>query len=185
MTIPVLLPAARRIAQRWKNGGGVTRDIALFPADSDLDGFSWRLSIAEVVNDGPFSVFSEVDRHLAVLVGRLLLEGIESSEPLGMASPPISFPGDRPVYGRIVEGPVHDINLMVRRSAFSGALRRLEGIDQVTASETTILVALAEAILVIDDVPHRLDRLDAVLIGTESRVRSDGALIAAEIASAA
>ncbi|HAJ22213.1 MAG TPA: HutD-family protein, partial [Rhodospirillaceae bacterium] len=50
----------------WKNGGGITREIAL---KEDEDGFLWRLSIADVRTDGPFSSFPDRHRILTVIAG--------------------------------------------------------------------------------------------------------------------
>lgn len=41
----------------WKNGGGETVEIAIFPADASVETFEWRISMATVANDGPFSIF--------------------------------------------------------------------------------------------------------------------------------
>ena len=44
-------------ASPWKNGGGVTREIAKGAAAGPDDDWGWRISIAEVERDGPFSTF--------------------------------------------------------------------------------------------------------------------------------
>ncbi len=41
----------------WKNGGGETAEIAVFPPSADLSEFGWRISMATVSSDGPFSAF--------------------------------------------------------------------------------------------------------------------------------
>ena len=67
-------------ATRWKNGGGVTHELAVWPDGADLSGFDARLSMAEVAADGPFSAFPGIDRTLAVLDGgpmRLSFGGAE------------------------------------------------------------------------------------------------------------
>ena len=43
-----VLRAADRIATPWKNGGGITREVAIWPPGSDFENFDWRVSIAEV-----------------------------------------------------------------------------------------------------------------------------------------
>lgn len=53
----------------WKNGGGTTVEIASAPGDADLDTFVWRVSVAEVARDGPFSAFPGVDRVIALVRG--------------------------------------------------------------------------------------------------------------------
>ena len=40
-------------ASPWKNGGGVTREVAKSPSQAPF----WRLSIANVDQEGPFSSF--------------------------------------------------------------------------------------------------------------------------------
>ncbi|WP_344323995.1 HutD family protein, partial [Kitasatospora putterlickiae] len=55
-TAPVrFLRAAERPATAWRNGGGVTREVAGHPVGSGLDDFRWRVSLADVASAGPFS----------------------------------------------------------------------------------------------------------------------------------
>jgi predicted kinase len=51
----------------WRNGGGVTYEVASSPADTDLADFDWRISIAEVEAGGPFSAFPEIDRTIILV----------------------------------------------------------------------------------------------------------------------
>lgn len=53
----------------WKNGGGETREIAIFPPAANLDTLDWRISMAVVAQDGPFSSFPGIDRTLCVIEG--------------------------------------------------------------------------------------------------------------------
>ncbi len=53
----------------WKNGGGSTTELAIFPSDATLENFVWRLSTATVKTDGPFSHFAQIDRTLAIFIG--------------------------------------------------------------------------------------------------------------------
>lgn len=60
MTPPLrlsLIRAEQLVASPWKNGGGVTREIAAQPPGASLDGFAWRVSVADVAQPGPFSRF--------------------------------------------------------------------------------------------------------------------------------
>ena len=54
MTRYRLLRAAERRAEPWKNGGGVTREVAACGAEVETGDFDWRVSIAEVAAPGPF-----------------------------------------------------------------------------------------------------------------------------------
>lgn len=89
---------------RWRNGGGETREIACWPVGGD--DFAWRASIATIEQDGPFSLYPDIDRSITLLTG----DGIVLSSPgLGVhkLSNPLqtfAFPGDVPVNGRLLGG---------------------------------------------------------------------------------
>ena len=55
----------------WRNGGGVTTEIAIAPDGAGLVGerFLYRVSIADVMSDGPFSRFEGYDRHIMLPAG--------------------------------------------------------------------------------------------------------------------
>ncbi|MCG3056381.1 HutD family protein, partial [Escherichia coli] len=53
----------------WKNGGGATREIAVWPPGAAMESFAWRISVADIADDGPFSAFPGVDRQIALLEG--------------------------------------------------------------------------------------------------------------------
>lgn len=101
----------------WKNGGGETTEIAIAPEGASLDTFDWRVSMARVASDGPFSVFPGIDRNLTVLEGAgIVLEPHGSAATrLTPDSPPYTFPGDLPLDARLVDGPILDLNVMTRR----------------------------------------------------------------------
>jgi len=101
-----------------KNGGGATREIAVFPPGAGIADFTWRLSSARVEKPGAFSRFDGIDRTIAILKGTLLLE-VEGQVPrhLTSHSPPYAFPGHLATSGAPVGGEVLDLNLMARRGA--------------------------------------------------------------------
>ena len=119
-----MLAAAARAAAAWKNGGGVTREVAVHPAGSVLGSFEWRVSIAEIHRGGPFSVFAGIDRHLAVLDGQVSLAVEGRTLSLSADSAPLTFGGELPVYAEPTAGPVIDLNLMVRRGRWRAELSR-------------------------------------------------------------
>jgi environmental stress-induced protein Ves len=112
----------------WKNGGGETIEIAIFPQDAGLDDFDWRISMASVTSDGPFSAFGGMDRTLCVLSGNGISLAIGGSEPRrhDPSSIPFSFPGDVPIVARLVDGPITDLNVMTRRDGWRHRVRRLD-----------------------------------------------------------
>ena len=111
---------------RWKNGGGETAEIAVFPPGASLDGFGWRVSMARVETDGAFSVFPGVDRTLSILSGNGMILDVDGQNVtrLDTTSPPYSFPADIPTFARLVQGPVDDLNVMTRRGQFAHRVTR-------------------------------------------------------------
>jgi len=102
----------------WKNGGGVTRELAIAPAGAGIDDFDWRISCAQVASGGAFSAFPGVDRSLAVLDGAGLRLDFAGGAPvaLGAACAPLQFAGEQPVTAALLDGPVGDFNVMTRRA---------------------------------------------------------------------
>ena len=116
-----VIPANEYRRVRWKNGTGWTREIARMPDREDWD---WRLSIAEIEQDGPFSVFPGIDRELVLIRGNGLRLRFEDGEVRELQPPHerIRFAGERVVSGELLDGPTHDFNLMWRRDAIAAEL---------------------------------------------------------------
>ena len=113
----------------WRNGGGITHELAVWP---DAKDWQWRISVAEVAKAGPFSRFEGVDRQFAVLSGagvRLALA--DSSVELTAQDAPFAFSGEETCDCQLLAGPTLDFNLMSKgmtaslvrftRSHFDGA----------------------------------------------------------------
>ena len=124
-----LIRASACRAMPWKNGGGTTTEIAVHPQGSSLDAFDWRISMAHVGGDGPFSSFPGIDRTLAVLRGDgiRLAFGDGETITLDRQAKPFAFAADRVVAGQLVAGPIDDLNVMSRRGGWTHAMRRLTG----------------------------------------------------------
>ena len=131
----------------WKNGGGETTEICTGPEGAGLEDFTWRLSAARVARDGPFSLFPGIDRTLAVLSGDGLdLHTSRAEVRLAPGDAPVSFPGDVPTEGRLLGGPVEDLNIMTRRDAARHRMRRVtvEGDLFLSIDAATLLLFCAE-----------------------------------------
>lgn len=107
--------------ERWKNGTGWTREILRMPDRTD---WNWRLSIAEIERDGPFSVFPGVDRELVLIHGNGLRLRFSDGEVRELQPPHgrIRFAGERDVNSELLDGPTHDFNLMWRRDVVAAEL---------------------------------------------------------------
>ena len=123
----------------WKNGGGSTTELAIFPEGAGIDQFIWRLSTATVAQDGPFSHFAQIDRSLAILsgAGMVLQASQDASEgiQLTQASMPHRFTGEEPIYAKLIDDTVVDLNLMTRRDACQHYMQRLLGGDHEIREE--------------------------------------------------
>ncbi|SIO56515.1 hypothetical protein SAMN05444165_3714 [Paraburkholderia phenazinium] len=140
-----LLRGVDLVATPWKNGGGVTREVAAFPAGAGLDAFVWRVSIADVAQAGPFSRFDGIDRTLVLLsgAGMLLDEAQGPTHALTQALDIARFAGEAAIDARLVDGATRDFNLMVRRGAAAGEVEvwRGEGEHRASAASTRHLFA--------------------------------------------
>lgn len=118
-----ILRAADRAAGPWKNGGGVTREVAAGPDGAGPAGFDWRISLAEVAAGGPFSAFPGVDRVITVVDGagmELTVDGVP--HPVPDRYRPFAFSGDAATDCRLLDGPITDFNVMTRRGAVRAAV---------------------------------------------------------------
>ncbi|MFI5828939.1 HutD family protein [Streptomyces sp. NPDC051578] len=172
-----VLRAAARPAAPWKNGGGVTREIAAWPEGAGMEDFLWRASLADVSADGPFSAFPGVDRTLTLAEGAgmdLTIGGVRRVVDERFA--PQRFPGDRPTQCRLLGGPVVNFNVMYRREAVEAEVAVVRG-DVVLAvpPRATLLVVALDAPAVLGD-RLRLGPYDAALVtGPGNRtLRADG-----------
>src|SRR4051812_38780979 len=119
----VLAPADYR-RMPWKNAGGHTLEIAVDPPDADLAHFVWRVSIAAIDRDGPFSSFPGVDRTLVLLAGNgMRLSGDGADVDLRALYEPVAFAGEAALECVLEDGPTRDFNFMVRRASASASVR--------------------------------------------------------------
>jgi uncharacterized protein len=129
----------------WKNGGGSTTEIAAGPEGATLETFDWRVSMARVASDGPFSDFPGIDRTLAVIkgAGMILSIGSNASVMLSSGTEPVSFAGDTPTSARLTEGEITDLNVMTRRGRFSHRLLRITTSVSYDFAEDDIAIVLS------------------------------------------
>lgn len=128
----------------WKNGGGETVEIAVSPPEAALSDFDWRVSMATVATDGPFSIFAGIDRTLSILEGDGMALAIDGAEPrvLTTASEPLSFPADVAVSATLPGGPITDLNVMTRRARLRHRVerRKVDGYSSVQTAGTWLVL---------------------------------------------
>ncbi len=159
-------------AQPWRNGGGVTRELARHPeAASPQDSWDWRVSIAEVSKAGGFSVFPGMDRVLTVIDGDLLLLNVDGAEHPLEKYRPFRFSGDADSAGALPTGDIRDLNVITRNGAFKGYTSIIElskkRAHPVFAGQWGILLqgqaAVSPGTAGGSAAPVELDRYDAVV----------------------
>jgi len=105
-------------AEPWRNGGGVTREIARL--DSAEGGWDWRVSIADVTKAGDFSGFPGMERVLTVIDGELLLLTVDGAEQPVEKYRPFRFDGGAATTGSLPTGDIRDLNVITRSAAYKG-----------------------------------------------------------------
>ncbi len=152
----------------WKNGGGTTTEI--WKAVSPDGEMLWRLSIADVARDGPFSSFPGIDRWIMVINGKgmeLTIDG--HHHRLDDPFQPFAFSGDAETECHLIEGAIRDFNLMVARSYGSGALRvshLAPGAPQPFAENVAALHVLRGSIELESGTIQRMSADDTWVAGT-------------------
>jgi environmental stress-induced protein Ves len=176
-----ILRAADHRVMPWKNGGGVTTEIAVFPEGAGLDALEWRISMATVAGDGPFSLFPGIDRTLAVLEGEGIMLSVDGwpDATLTRTSPLFAFPADRTALARLLSGPVTDFNVMTRRGQWRHRVERVAGAASAAfpgGALTVVFCATGSALVSADGTTVRLGLHDAAMVEHESRIeREEGA----------
>jgi environmental stress-induced protein Ves len=162
----------------WKNGQGLTEEVLTFPEGSTVDAFDWRISIAHVGADGPFSLFPGIDRTIALLDGAGLILDLpdETEQLLSPGGKPFAFPGEWDISSRNVDGGTMDLNIMTRRGRATHRLtrQRLEAGAALIASTTTVLIVNAPATLDASGVAISLQRFEGLLISSGEMIAATG-----------
>ena len=136
----------------WKNGGGVTLDIA---EQDDV----WRFGRTPITAAGPFSDYAGFDRLQVLVAGHgLVLDTPDGEIDVRTPFKPVRFTGETRIVSRLEAGPVEVVNLIGARAMVRIALEVLKADSALTVEAGTHLAYAADgsAALDIDGTPHRL-----------------------------
>lgn len=106
----------------WKNGRGITEDVLLLPPGSGHDDFEIRVSLAPIVEEGPFSSFPGIDRRITRLSRERLSLVFDDREVALERLVPLHFDSVLAPRSRLPDGPAKVINVMTRRGRFDQAV---------------------------------------------------------------
>jgi environmental stress-induced protein Ves len=132
-------------ASPWKNGSGVTREIACHPPQAGMQDFDWRISIAHIASDGDFSVFTGVDRVITLLEGDgVHLSSTDGSVLHALDTPltPFAFPGEAAVQARLLGSGCHDLNVMSRRGVWQAHVSLVTAATLILPADAGMLLTL-------------------------------------------
>jgi hypothetical protein len=161
-----LVDANRVQAQPWRNGGGHTRELLAWPAAQD---WLFRISLAQVTQDGPFSSFPGIERWIALVEGAgMTLRFASETRRLAVGQEPLEFDGALAPDCSLERGATADLNLMVDRSRGSGRLACAGDRQWTDASPWRGVFAASPCTLRVGDGPP-------VELGAMSLVMRDGA----------
>lgn len=170
----------------WKNGGGSTEEITR-DSGTGLEGFGWRLSIADIAESGGFSQFAGYERVITVLQGdgmTLRVDGEDARALLPLD--PFAFSGESRVSCALLGGPIRDFNLIYAPQRYSARLQWLDGEQRFFSSAGTVLVfSVADALEVkVNHGAAQLGRHDCLRIEGNAgllEVASNGACCVIEL----
>jgi environmental stress-induced protein Ves len=139
------LRAGDFVAQRWRNGGGSTTQMAVH---EHAGHWLWRLSVADVAESGPFSNFAGYRRILAVLDGGGMRLSVAGQPPVELrrGDAPFPFDGGARTHCTLLDGPVKDLNLMVQQGVGEATLEILEAdaaVQRTLQSDWVLAFAIA------------------------------------------
>jgi environmental stress-induced protein Ves len=144
----VLIPIVTLQAAPWKNGGGSTTEIAVWPPGAQFDAFDWRISLAAIAADGPFSVFPGIDRTLTLVDGGGVDLALDDGRSVALRPdhPTFVFAGELKIDASLAHGATTDFNVMTRRAHWVHRLERVRfsGHRQVSRNRATTLLFLAD-----------------------------------------
>ena len=130
--------------QPWKNGAGITREIAF--GGPSTAAFDWRLSVADIDRDAPFSAFPGIDRCIVLLQGggmRLRAHDQSVDHALTETLAPFRFAGEIALDASLAAGPSRDLNVMTRRGAWRSDVSVLRDQGAVSRAGLALLLCVA------------------------------------------
>jgi len=110
----------------WRNGRGVTLEIAR--DRSSKAEFEWRLSLAMLAENGPFSAYPGYRRSVTLIAGEGFRLDAGGRDPavLDTIGATHQFPGDAPPVCSLLGGDCRDLSLIVREPGEISSVSTLE-----------------------------------------------------------
>ena len=144
----------------WANGRGTSYEIASDRIESGE--WTWRLAMAPVNEDGPFSRIECVNRSLAVVDGAGMSLSVDRKKLQCLPMQVVRFRGDAITEATLTDGPILDINLMVRRKEANGEMAILSDAGVLQGASIVVAVGGRAQVKCADSIID-LERHDSIL----------------------
>lgn len=155
--------------QPWRNGSGVTREIALGGAATEP---AWRLSIADVTAPGGFSAFPGMERTFTVIEGDVVELTVDGVARRLERFRPFRFDGGSTTSCALPTGACRALNVMTRQDSFGAGvlIAELSKKQPLPVQPDQFLVLLQGQAQVMDGTAsHALAPFDTVAGSTPQR----------------
>jgi environmental stress-induced protein Ves len=126
-------------SQPWKNGGGTTSEVA---ADAN-DPPGWRISLATIDKDGPFSDFRGYDRTILSIHGDPIELTVDGEITTLRPCEPFAFRGESTTTCRLTGGAARDLNVMTRRDEYAHDVEIVTELQRFVVDEDELVFAHA------------------------------------------
>jgi len=172
MSQRTVLRAASYPRMPWKNGGGSTEEITR-DAGTGLDGFGWRLSIADIAESGGFSSFAGYQRIITVLQGAGMTLQVDGNTTRALrAFDPFAFSGESQVACTLLNGAIRDFNLIYAPNRYRARLQWIDAKQRLFSSAGIVLVfSVVEGLnVVVGDTSDLLGKHDCLQLETNDEL---------------
>ena len=144
----------------WANGRGTSFEIASDRNESEE--WTWRLAMAPVNEDGAFSRIECVNRFLAVVQGNGMLLSVDRKKLQCQPMQVVRFRGDAITDAVLTDGPITDINLMIRRKEADGEMAIVSDAQLLIGASIVVAVGGSAQVKCGDSIID-LERHDSIL----------------------
>ena len=168
VTVPPVSSIVRvdqHVTVPWRNGGGTS--LELF-RDGGPEDFRWRVTVVTMETDSQFSAFAGYERWQMLLSGAGIgLHGVGRADSVGQV---LQFPGELAPACSLIDGPVTEFNLFVRRGEGWGDVSLVDITDEADIAAVAV-VALSEGMSFDGE---SVARYETVVVDDEAAIRVTG-----------
>ncbi len=152
------------VAEPWRNGGGVTRVVA-------AHGDAWRVSIADIDQDGDYSRFSGTTRQSALLRGTGLTLANDHRTLTLVDDAVITYDGGASWHVTLHAGAVQAFNVFASTASFASSLTWFDSAQQVDIGSSVVVFAVHQGCDVrLGDATVSLAPLDYTIVHCDAAI---------------